>query len=200
MLWNLEGVLDREGHRAKRRGLGSPLFDQHVSRPALLVQRVDQREVEARKPGGLVELLAGDEHHSAFVQLEGVARALVLELFQLHERPCADVVDGGGVAPERRLEPLCPLPLLRRVLPHVAPDPEPDRRAHDQPECGDDCPRRVRGEQRQEPQDQHDARGYHRHTRRCPTAASLRCTHFGLDDPALRLRQRAPGCIQGGHA
>ena len=68
------------------RGLGPTFLDQHVRHAAGLVQNIDQREIEAGETRRLVELLAGDEHDARLVERERVARAFVLELFQLDER------------------------------------------------------------------------------------------------------------------
>ena len=105
----------------------------------------------ARKPGALVEFLPGDEHEPIGVQLEGITGAFVLNLLQFGERRRADVIGIRFVSSEGRFEAPRNAFQVAGVRAHVLTHPKSDPATHKEPEGGDDDPRGVGCEERQEP-------------------------------------------------
>lgn len=79
MVRHIEPLLDGCWNSSRRCGFRTSLVNQRVNALVSLVQDVHQGEVEARKPGALVELLPLDKRDAAIVQLKGVTGAFVLD-------------------------------------------------------------------------------------------------------------------------
>src|SRR5688572_21675805 len=139
--WNLLYEPRRNG--ASRRGFLPAFVDQHIHPAARFVTEVDEREVETRKSRSCVELLTGDEHQPRPVDLEGVARAFVFDLFELDEGLCAHVKYFRDVGGERRPQAGRNVVELGGVRTHVATHPQCDPTSDNDPERRDDEPWRT---------------------------------------------------------